>query len=55
LDSKNAYQMRQLGLRMVRFDPLRFVHARMCWFDQFSKNRHVPARVSIKIERATAN
>jgi hypothetical protein len=51
---KNAYHMHQLGLRMVRFDPLRFVHARMCSLDQFSNNRHSPSHVSIIIEVFTA-
>jgi hypothetical protein len=46
--------MRQLGLRMVRFDPLRFVHARMCSLDQFSKNGHSSSHVSIIIEVLTA-
>jgi hypothetical protein len=39
---------------MVRFDPLMFVHARMCSLDQFSKNRHSPSHVSIIIEVLTA-
>jgi hypothetical protein len=54
LNPKNANQMRQLELRMVRFDQLRFVHARMCSLDRFSNNRHSPSRVSIIIELLTA-
>jgi hypothetical protein len=46
--------MHQLGLRMVRFDPFRFVHARMCSLDQFSKNRHSPSHVSRIIGVLTA-
>jgi len=51
---KNAYQMRQLGSRSVRFDPLRFVHARMCSLDRFSINRHSSSIVSIIIDVFTA-
>jgi hypothetical protein len=50
MNSKNAYQLSQLGLRMARFDPLRFVHDCMCSWDQFSKNRHSLSRVLIIIE-----
>jgi hypothetical protein len=51
---KKAYQMCQLGSRTVRFDPLRFVHARMCSLDRFSNNRHSPSHDSIRIEVLTA-